>query len=234
MNLMKKHILNILLFFSIVTVLINDIIFNETPEFISFGHELGTVLSNLSLAYIASYIFYYVVVVIKEKKDKSNIYSAVYEWTNQLVGRAYSVYHEIISASGTNNTDFDKKTITKEQFRELCSLANPNDISRNTVLGSPSNLQLASYGNIIYNNAISNVGGLSDKIFNYMLFLDTEHVRLINKILSSTFSIEASMLLYATRNTNFSAYADNMYEFLEFVRELDTYNETQNKSLIKK
>jgi hypothetical protein len=234
MRLNQKQILNILLVFSIVTILVNDIIFNETPEIFSFGDELGAVLSNLSLAYIASYIFYYVVVVIKEKNDKRNIYSTVYVWTNYLVERAYSVYHEIISASGVNHTDFDKKTITKEQFIELCKLANPNAISKNTVLGFPANPQPARHGQLIYNNAVSNVQAYSDKIFNYMPFLDSEHVRLINKLHSSTFFMVATTFLYQTQNTDFSVYAENMYEFLEFVRKLDMYNETKNKFLLKK
>jgi hypothetical protein len=50
MKLKQKQILNILLLCAIITIVINDLIFNETPEIISFGDELGTILSNLSLA----------------------------------------------------------------------------------------------------------------------------------------------------------------------------------------
>ncbi|MDX2190985.1 MAG: hypothetical protein SFY32_14085 [Bacteroidota bacterium] len=233
MKFSQKQTLNILLFISIVTVLINDIIFNETTEIVLFGDELGAVLSNLSLAYIASYIFYYVVVVIKEKKDKRNIYTTVYEWTSHLVGRAYGVYYEIITASGANHLDYDKKTITKEQYLELCKIANPNEIAKNVFLGSPGNPQTATHGTLIYNNSISYVKVYTEKIFNYMPFLDTEHVRLINQLLNSTFFMVATSFTFPTRNTDFSAYAENMYEYLEYVRELDLYNETQNKKLLK-
>lgn len=233
MKLTQKHILNYLLILSGVIVLLNDIIFNETPELVSFGDELGAVLSNLSLAYISSYIFYYVVVVIKERKDKQNIYFTVYEWTNHLIGRAYGVYHEIIAASGANHLDYDKLTITKEQYKELCNKANPNAISKNTFLGTPANPQPATHGQLIFNNSVSNVKAYTEKIFNYMPFLDSEFVRLINRLHSSTFYLVSQSLTFQTRNTDFSVYADNMYEFLEFVRELDRFNETVNKRLVK-
>ncbi|MDO9552257.1 hypothetical protein [Rhodonellum sp.] len=229
----QRQLLNLILLASIVTILLNDFLFNEMTEIVSFGDELGMVLSNLSLAYISSFIFYYVVVVLKEKKDKKNIYFTVYEWTDQLVGRAYSVYHNVIVASGAIHTDFDKKTITKEQFVELCKLGNPNAISTNTFLGTPTNPQQATYGQLIYNNSVSNVKAYTERIFNYMPFLETDFVKLINRLHSSTFFLVAPTFLHQTRNTDFSVYADNMYEFLELVRELDTYNSIKNKELIK-
>jgi hypothetical protein len=233
MKLSQKQTLNYLLIFSGVIVLLNDIVFNEIPEIVSFGDELGAVLSNLSLAYISSYIFYYVVVVIKERKDKRNIYFTVYEWTNHLVGRAYGVYHGIIAASEANHLDFDKRTITKEQYIEICNKANPNAVSKNTHLGLPANSQPATHGQLIFNNSVSNVKAYTEKIFNYMPFLDSEFVRLINRLHSSTFYIVSPTLNFVTSNTDFSVYADNMYEFLEFVRELDSFNETVNKKLAK-
>jgi hypothetical protein len=229
----QRQLLNLLLFISIVIILLNDFLLNETFEIVSFGDELGTILSNLSLAYISSFIFYYVVVVVKDKKDKKNIYFTVYEWTNQLIGRAYSVYHNLIIASGVTHTDYDKKTITKEQFRELCNLGNPNAIATNTFLGTPANPQQATYGQLIYNNSFSNVKALTEKIFIYIPFLDTDFVKLINRLHSSTFFLVAPTFLHPTRNTDFSVYADNMFEFLELVRELDTYNSTKNKEFIK-
>lgn len=233
MKLTQKQILNFWLITSGVIVLLNDIILNETPEIFSFGDELGAVLSNLSLAYISSYIFYYIVIVIKERKDKHNIYFTVNKWTNRLVGRAYDVYDEIILASGVNDLDYDRRTITKEQYKALCNRANPNAISKNSFLGTPENPQPATHGQLIFNNSVFNVKAYTDKIFNYMPFLDSEFVSLINKLHSSTFFLVSQSLTFQTTNTDFSVYADNMYEFLEFVRELDTYNETVNKKLVK-
>jgi hypothetical protein len=232
MKLSQKFTLKILLYTAIIIVIFIDFIFNNTPEIFSFGNEFGTILSNLSLAYISSYIFYYTVVVIKDKQDKNNIYSTVYQWTKNLVGRAYSIHHEIISASGVENIDFDKLTISKEQYKELCNKANPNEKSKNKVLGTVTNYQLATHGQLLYGNAVSSVIAYSEKIFNYMPFLDSEHVRLINNLHNSKFFLVSDSLTYQTKNTNFSVYSDDMYDFLVMVRELDNYNETVIKSYL--
>ena len=229
----QRQLLNLLLIASLLIILLNDFIFNEITEIISFGDELGMVLSNFSLAYISSFIFYYVVVVIKEKKDKKNIYFTVYEWTDQLVGRAYSVYHYVILASGAIQTDYDKKTITKEQFAKLCKQGNPNTIATNIFLGTPTNSLNATYGQLIHNNSVSNVKAYTERIFNYMPFLESDFVLIINKLLNSGFFLDAQSFLHQTGNTDFSVYAGNMYDFLELVRELDTYNSIKNKELIK-
>lgn len=234
MKIKQNIILNILLGVSILIVLLNDIVFARSQEIFAFGDELGQILSNLSLAYIASFIFYFVVVVSKERKDKRNIYFTVYEWTNNLVGRAYSAYSIIIEASGVDHTDYDKRTITKEEFTALCQCANPNAIPQNRFLGSPVDQRQATYGQFIYNSAVTYVKMYSEKIFNCMPFLDSEHVRLINRLHNSTFYLVAETFHHRTLNTDFSVYAENMYEFLEFVRELENYNETTNKKFIKK
>lgn len=231
MKLSQRRILILLLYFSLTVVLINVIFLSVKPIHLTYIDNIGQVLSNLSLAYIASYIFYYVVVVLKEKRDKKNIYLSVYELTKHLIGRAYSVYYEIIQASGANHQDYNKRTITKEQFKELCKISNPKAIPQNRKLGMPFG-EDANYGRFIYNGAISYVRHYTDRIFNYMPFLDSEHVRLINRLHNSTFFLVADGLTWPTKNTDFSIYADNMFEFLVFVRELEDYNETENRKHI--
>lgn len=228
MKLSQRYILLLLLFLSFIIVLLNDFLLSEIPEYFKYGNKLGQVLSNLSLAYISSYIFYYVVVVLKEKKDKKNIYAAVYELTKHLIGHAYSVYNEIIQASGANHQDYNKRTITKEQFINLCKIANPNKIPPNRKLGPLPGVD-ANYGKLLYIGAVSNVKHYMVKIFYYMPFLDSEHVRLMNKLDNSIFFILASILTYPTSNTDFSIYANDLYDYLGYVRELEDYNENQNR-----
>ena len=229
----QNKLLVVLLLTSIIIIILNDFVFVEKEEIIRYGSKLGGILSNLSLAYISSFIFYYVVVEQKEKRDKKNIYLEVYKWTNQLIGRAYSVYENVVQASGVNHLDYDRKTITKEQFIELCKLANPNEIAPNKYTGPLNNLQRATYGQFIYNNSFLKVKLHTEQIFTYMRFLDTDFIKLINKLHSSTFFLVAPTFLYDSTNTNLSVYAENMFEFIEYVRELDNFNSTVNKELIK-
>lgn len=227
-----KNLLKLLLVASIVFVLLNDVFLSDVPELFNYGYEFGQVLSNLFLAYIASYIFYFIVVVLKDRRDKENIYLYVYELTRNLIGRAYSVYNEIIAASGVNQKDYDKRTITLEQYKELCKKANPNETPSNRGIGQPIS-EKATYAKFIYNGSVAYVKHYIEKIFIYMPLLDSEHVRLINRLQNSEFFKEADTLTWQSLNSNFSVYSDNMYEFLEFVRDLEDYNERENIKHIK-
>ncbi len=228
----QKQLLKLLLVISVFIIISNDFVLEDITEIVSFGHELGNVLSNLSMAFISSYIFYYVVVVLKERKDKLNINISVHELTNQLVGRAYSVFYKLVEGAGIENFNFDIQNITLSDYIILCQKVNPNQISTNNLLGTPGNFIEATYGQLIYNNSVANVMMLSEKIFVYMPYLDTEFVHHINRLLSSTFFIIAPSLNVKTRNTDFTAYANPMFEFLELVRDLDKYNSTIIKKSI--
>ncbi len=227
MKMTQRLILLLLLFASIAIVILNDFVLSGTPEFFKYGDELGQVLSNLSLAYISSYIFYTVVVVMKERSDNKNIHSTVYKLTKNLVSRAYSVYNEIGMAAG--DLSHDKRKITKDDFIELCGKVNPRD-------GRPDLKILGGipgkWGESIYYNSVTYVQRYADRIFNYMPFLDSEYVRLVNKLLDSSFFSTARLLNENFANTDFSPWASNMYDYLICVRELEQYNESVNKKYI--
>lgn len=148
----QKQLLKSLLVISILIIITNDFVLEDITEIVSFGHELGNVLSNLSMAFISSYIFYYVVVVLKERKDKLNINITVHEWTNQLVGRAYSVFYKLVEGAGIENFNFDSQNITLSDYVILCQKVNPNQASTNNLLGTPGNFTEATYGQLIYNS----------------------------------------------------------------------------------
>jgi hypothetical protein len=52
--------LNIGLALSLICIIYLNFIFNKTQELFYGGAKLGEILTNLSLAFIASYIFYFV------------------------------------------------------------------------------------------------------------------------------------------------------------------------------
>lgn len=214
------------LFLGIAVIIIacNDFIFNETPEIIKKGDEIGDFLSNLSLAYISSLIFYYIVVVRKEHNDKLRIYKTVTNYCDQLIGRSFSIYDMISTASGTNLKEHNRFNVSKESFLAMCRLSNPKDIPKNRYLGTPDNLIQANYATFIYHNSIENGSQLINKIFTYMPFLDTEYIEKINKLKTSTYWLMAPALIQNNTNTNFSAFSEPMWEYILLLRELNELN----------
>ena len=70
--------LNIFLGISVVAVVSIGVLLRDIPEIIPKGAEIGEVFYRLSLSYIASYIFYFVVVHLKAEKDKKNISAYIF------------------------------------------------------------------------------------------------------------------------------------------------------------
>ncbi|WCN10714.1 hypothetical protein [Marinomonas mediterranea] len=65
--------LTFLFVLSIFSIILIDFFLIEVPEFVGWGAEFGKVWSSLCVSIISSYIFYFVVVHIKEYKDSLNL-----------------------------------------------------------------------------------------------------------------------------------------------------------------
>lgn len=232
----QKQTLNILLVISIIVILINNFFFNETPEFISIGHELGQVFSNLSLAYLASYIFYLVVVVTKEKKDKKNVNISVYSLTDSLLDHAYIIYNEIIETTGTPHDKYTKETISKEEYFALLELCDPSYIPKNKHFGTVFEPQYVTVAQFIHNGTIYNTDRYINKIFEFMPFLDTDFVALLNRLRHSYFYRKGAdtLLLIVKGNIKDKKIGkfESMYEYLEILREIEAYNEKNHKKYL--
>jgi len=225
----QKSILIILLILSIITIILNDFIFSNTIEIIPIGNELGQILSNLSLAYISSYIFYLLVVVTKEKKDRKNVYNSVYHLTNSLIAHGYSIYDEIIEASGADKSDYNKKTISEDDYFKLCEISDIRYTPKNRFFGSPFNPRYANLAQHIYNGTVTQTNRYIEKVFEFMPFLDSDFIALLNKLRhSGFFKMNANMLVMVTQgnvpNQKVGKW-ESMYEYLEIIREIEKYNE---------
>jgi len=234
MKYSEKAKLNFFLVVSVIIIVLNNIVLNDIPEIFNRGYEIGQVLSNLSLSFIASYIFYLVVVVAKDKRDKQNVLSIVYALTRQLVGRAYSIYDNIAEAAGKANDTEGRHTVSSEEFLDLCLKGNPKDISPSRRLSINGAIREANFGELIVSNAFDNVKALHRDVLTFQPYLDSEQVQLMSEMLNSSFFIMAPSLADPhVTNENFSSYGAAAYAFIECTRRLDTYNEKHNRPYFK-
>lgn len=234
----QKQILRGLLIISIIVILINNFLFNDTPEFISIGYELGQVFSNLSLAYLASYIFYLVVVVAKEEKDKKNVISTIYHLTELLLEHGYIIYNEVIETTDTPADKYTKETISKEEYLSLLEACDPSFIPKNKHFGDIFKPQYATVAQFIHNGTVYNVDRYINKIFEFMPFLDTDFVALLNKLRHSNFYRKGADSILSIAKGNIEnknmGKIKSMYEYLEILREIDIYNERNHKKYFSK
>ncbi len=128
---MKDKLLEYLLVASILFVLGNELLLDKTPELFRGGNKLRDIFSNLSLAYMSSYIFYWLIIVVKERKDKKNIYVSVCRSLGTIISHAHNgVFGYLVECAGGNELSHQYhtnkityKNITQAQLYELCEKA---------------------------------------------------------------------------------------------------------------
>lgn len=115
---MKKYFNNIdkslliILIFSIIVIVSIDFWLINIPEKVSWGYEFGKILYPLCMAYIASFIFYFVTVHIKNVKDKNNIRPYIYKNATSVIG-FHTGIHNSLQNSAQPST-FQGKILFKE------------------------------------------------------------------------------------------------------------------------
>ncbi|WP_432412460.1 hypothetical protein [Rasiella sp. SM2506] len=213
---LNKYVLYFLLLISILSILFHNVVFNEIPEFFSKGYEIGSVISKIGLAYVASFIFYLIVVVKKSKQNRKNIFSIVYGLTNTLVYYGNSVFKLILECAGKDEMEFSSQAISRVEFNKICEVCNVSII----------NDQGRSYGIEIEQNGVNLVDTYVERIFNYMPFLDGEYVVLISKIENTRFFKHAGLLIFGL-NPNIKNLSNIIYDYLVLIEQVNNYNTKQ-------
>lgn len=199
---------------SIATVLMNDMLCAEIPEIFGFEDKLGQILSNLGLAFIASYIFYWLVVLAKDKIDRENNNYFLYPMTDELVRYSYEIFEDIISFSHSTVNE-----ITRNEFVECCKKINPNDKKPNHQYGEPGGSIPMTYGLWIYLK-VKQITVLADTLFS-MPFLTPEYRKTIFKLADSATVKFSRHNQDIPSSPNLLPQAVILYELLEAIRELN-------------
>lgn len=88
-----RNKINFFLFISVVMIFIGILLSTIDKSKIGpFFDEIGSVIFNLSIGYIVTYIFYYLTVVIKDVEQKSKTYGNIINLNNRLVYDALEMY----------------------------------------------------------------------------------------------------------------------------------------------
>ena len=135
-----KPVLAILLVCSLILIFL--LYFAETVRFdVWFGLNASNVnklIENLSLGYVASYMFYYIVVVIKEKEDKRIILPLIADYTYVMLNNVvmFSVFFREWGGLDKVNyiTSIHNRNLsiypTKDEINKACAAINPDEAKR--------------------------------------------------------------------------------------------------------
>ena len=107
--------LNILLIFALILLPLKIFIFNSIPEIFNGAHEVGTIFEGVLGSILASYIFYLIVVHVKEVNDKKVIYPHIIQWAQLVVNDSIS---QLQAFEKESDIELSLPTLTLEQIEQ--------------------------------------------------------------------------------------------------------------------
>jgi len=218
----QKIIIWFLFVLSIIAIFLIEFRYNDTPERWEYGYELGKVLSNLSLAFIASGIFYVLLVYLPRLKDKKHIYKHASQINFRIFLSGTSLFKEV-DENPNEFVLFSK--IEKEDFFKICENTGPNDLYSffiTTDIQYPIN----------YRQKLNTIRLSIEKdikiLFTYISHLEKEHISLLNDLLycqlmrdlNNCYSEEK----YSKNVTTYEPIKEVLYDFYNKVILLRKYN----------
>ena len=215
--------LNILVLISIVVLIVKALILNEVKEVFVNAYEIGLIVEAVLASILASYIFYMVVVHLKEYQDRKHIYPLLLKWADSIVGDCRSQLNEFGKASGIA-LDFDnvKPVDLNSAFQNINPMS-PAPLLLAFPNTSANWIQYMQYHQNRTKNDIA-------KLASQMLFVESELVSKALEIDDCTYFKQLDAISnLQLRNTNISFVAKLFHDYCILCKEFKVLIDTSKK-----
>jgi hypothetical protein len=209
-----------------LAAIISKILFKETPEIIKGGAILfDQVLFPLSLAFLASCIFYFISIYIPRKKDQSNIQGYISYLIKEVIGHGRIVFKILMETSGFQG-DIDSLTI--QDFKSICpriKLANSPPPHYKVMRYFA--FYLTSYADYLRFYKESSIRDIN-KIFTYIIFLDSDLIKRLNTVLNCEYFFMCDEVLVPNflvlfPDADLTSFEDALAHYYSAVKDLESY-----------
>ncbi|OCH53329.1 hypothetical protein A6E08_21460 [Vibrio lentus] len=212
----SNRTISMLALLSITSILAIDLYFGELPELFHGGEKLLNAYYNFCIGLVASYVFYLIVVHVKEQSDKDNVKTYVFSKSRRVVGNYKSVIRAIKKEVGYMG---EEDYFEQEKIHEFFLKVVPNSDAPMISSYDSSRLNWVQFLNDYRMSSIQ----LIDKILKIMPYLDTEHIRLLSAIEDSHYFIEINGLS-GIGNPDISIWSKTFYKYSLDCKALEKYN----------
>ena len=209
----NKNVLNIILVFCVILILLLKFVFNsyfETDRLKS----LESLISNLCFAFIASYIFFVVVIRRTEKSKKTDAYAIVCGLVESMLFHGKNVKKWLLMSANEEITQAKFTWNDIEHIRELCKKA---DVTKKLGETGKTTAELFREDGVIQINTFIN------RIFKYMPFLDGELIYLLNQIQNCNFYRYCGVMSFKS-DKNLTEFSFDIQEYLELIKKVESLN----------
>lgn len=207
---------NFLLFLSVISLLLIltiEFYLYNIPELFVGGSKLGRLIYSLSLAYLGSFIFYFFVVHLKEKRNKMVLEPYVSEKSRTVIHSGKIIFKFLTKVSGKELND---EYPTLKEVEIMCLEIDPNS----NIEGWHETNWLRLFRHYVIQSERA-IKSMYDKVS----FLDAELVRILGDIQSTAHynSVNTGPKLNKIANTDLSQFSKPLFQYFELVKRLETY-----------
>lgn len=189
-------------------LLVKILLLNRFPGWFFGAYELGIIVEAVLASVLASYVFYLLVVRVKEESDRDVLRPYLEKHSRRIVGECISQVREISKASGIT---LDFTTVTASDVKSAFSAIAPYSPAPLVVSAQP--LQHANWLQYFeFHNERSKAS--IRKLFDQLPFLDPVHVSVLTDIDDCAhFAQMRAVSNQQIRNTDLSVFSGCFHEY---------------------
>jgi hypothetical protein len=211
--------ISIVFLISFSSILLINFWLINIPELFKGGEKLGQIVYGLSFAYVSAFIFYFLVVHIKNQNDKENLYSYISEKTRTVIAQAKSLISESAKIAKIELKD---SYPDESELKTICEAINIY-----------SNAPCVTYDRgIVYLEWMqyfdlfrTRSNDATNKILSKLQFLDSELVYKVAKIEDCSFFVQISLYhsIPLNRDVNLTVFEYSLSQYFDLVKDLEIY-----------
>jgi len=208
---------NILLTLATVLLFAKTLLLNRYPAPDQSIYELGILFEAILASVIASYVFYLLVVHLKEHSDKQTVAPYVVKHTSRVVAECISQLYEIGKKS---DVDIDLDTLDEPTVTLALSKIAPYSPAPLVFLQTKESANWLQYFEFHNNNSSKSI----NRVLAQLPYLEAKHVSLLSAIDDcSHFLVVQQFQNHNISNSDLSAFATSFFEYCSLCRDLKNY-----------
>ena len=216
---MKKEVIGLLIF-SLLLLLSAVFLSSENPNFFGSIVKIGDVVYNLSMAYVASFIFYFLVVFLPDRRSRKSISPYIQLQTNAISGKASAAFEAIRQVWGHSLKIEDASADDLTRMLACIEPYQPAPMVHPNNLGGVRQANWIEY----FASAIRETRIAEEKILSHSLYVDVEIVKHTRAITSCSF-FSAFELIASVRQASpdLSVWGPQVFEWMKLCQTLKEY-----------
>ena len=207
--------LQTLLVTAILTYFLIELCFNNYQEIFTGANKIGQFFSKLSISYISAFIFYFIVVHIKNEKDKENINEYVGHKVYDILTSAHLFVQPFLKIEN-KKASFEDLDINK--LRTLLNSIQRNSKDAPYIIDGENGTWL-DWWEYLKDSTFKSF----NQIYNRYNHIDTKLIKILTRLENSLFFTQWNMLYVNEYDKTFGLYSEQIKMYLSQVKDLQEY-----------